>query len=145
MTMDHIIKEASGTPEWDISLGTNLTKTGLIYCEVLIVMELIIYAILFKHLHDHNLKAEKSNLGLSKEILNQRKRKNVISFVGEFISFVIECSVPILIQLMVAYNFNHSLPIIGPFLDFALVIAFFVSSPEIRRFYFNSNTVSPTC
>ena len=50
MAMDLIIQEASGTSEWEISFGTNLQKTGLFYCQIFVIFEIIAYTILFKRL-----------------------------------------------------------------------------------------------
>ena len=105
MAMDLIILEASGTSEWEISFGTNLQKTGLFYCQIFVISEIIAYAMLFKHLHDYNLEAEHRNLGISKEILKQRKRKNVVSFSGEFLFFTIEIAATTILQLIIKFKF----------------------------------------
>jgi hypothetical protein len=138
MRMDHILHEASGASKWDISVGINFMKTAIIYTQLFVLFEGIAYVILFKKLRDYNQKAENRNLGLSKKTLNRRNRKNVISFVGEFVSFIIESSCTITVA--VAYNstnyFVGSIPIIGMVFQAGLYITFFVASPELRRFYF---------
>ena len=138
MRMDHILHEASGASKWDISVGINFMKTAIIYTQLFVFFEGIAYVILFKKLRDYNQKAENRNLGLSKKTLNRRNRKNVISFVGEFVSFIIESSCTITVA--VAYNstnyFVGSIPIIGMVFQAGLYITFFVASPELRRFYF---------
>ena len=141
MLMDHILQEASGASKWDISVGTNFMTTAIIYIQLIVFLEGIAYVILFKKLHDYNQNAEHRNLGLSKETLNRRNRKNIISFVGEFVSFIIESSCSII--MAVAYNstnyFNGSIPMIGMVFQAGLIITFFVASPELRRFYFRYN------
>ena len=143
MVMDHILQQASGTSEWEISIGLQLYRTGLFYTQLIVLFEVIAYIILFKHLRDYNQKAAIKNLGLPKETLNRRKRKNVISFVGEFISFIIESSLQMILHLAIVYSFgNHfigSHPIIGMVFQTVLIVTFFVASPELRRFYFHCN------
>ena len=142
--MDHILQEASGASKWEISVGTNFMNTAIGYIQLIVFFEGIAYIILFKKLREHNQKAENRNLGLSKETLNKRNRKNVISLVGEFVSFIIECSCTIIMEI--AYNssnnFVGSIPIIGMVFQAGLMITFFVASPELRRFYFPKNTIS---
>ena len=99
MAMDHILQEVSGASKWEISIGTNFMTTAIIYIQLIVLLEGIAYVILFKKLHEYNQKAEHRNLGLSKETLNKRNRKNVISFAGEFVSFIIESSCSIIYQL----------------------------------------------
>ena len=141
MTMDHILQEASGASKWDLSVGTNFVTTAIIYIQLIVFLEGIAYVILFKKLRDYNQKAKDRNLGLSKETLNRRNRKNVISFVGEFVSFIIESSCTIIAAI--AYNstnyFVGFIPIIGMVFQAGLIITFFVASPELRRFYFCYN------
>ena len=54
MVMDEIIQEASGSTEWEISVGKMIINTAIFYLQVIIVFEVFAYIILFKHLHDHN-------------------------------------------------------------------------------------------
>ena len=99
MLMDHILQEASRASKWDISVGTNFMTTAIIYIQLIVFLEGIAYVILFKKLHDYNQTAENRNLGLSKETLNRRNRKNIISFVGEFVSFIIESSCSLIMAI----------------------------------------------
>jgi hypothetical protein len=141
MVMDHILQRASGTSEWEISFGLQLYRTGLFYTQLIILFKVIAYIILFKHLRDYNQRAAIKDLGLPKETLNRRKRKNVISFVGEFISFIVESSLQMILHVAIVYRFGINLigyhPIIGMFFQAVLIVTFFVASPELRRFYFN--------
>ena len=141
MAMDHILMKYSGTSDWAISLGTSFTRTGIIYCMLIIFFELVAYIILFKQLHTYNQELESKKLGLSKDILSKRKRKNIISFVGEFVSFIIEIVFGIVLQMALVFNsanyFSGFIPIIGMVVHSTLIIVFFMASPELKRFYFN--------
>ena len=142
MAMDHIIKKYSGTSDWTISLGTSFTTTAIIYCMIIVFFELMAYIILFKQLHTYNQELESKKLGLSKENLVKRKRRNIISFVGEFVSFIIEIIFAIVLQMVLVFNsanhFSGFIPIIGMGVHTALIIVFFMASPELKRFYFGS-------
>ena len=141
MAMDHILMKYSGTSDWAISLGTSFTRTGIIYCMLIVFFELVAYIILFKQLYTYNQELESKKLGLSKDILSKRKRKNIISFVGEFVSFIIEIVFGIVLQMALVFNsanyFSGFIPMIGMVVHSALTIVFFIASPELKRFYFN--------
>ena len=143
MAMDHILTKYSGTSDWTISVGTNFTTTAIIYCMIIILFELIAYIILFKQMHTYNQELESKKLGLSKESLYRRRRRNIISFVGEFVSFLIEIIFCTFVQLVVVYNsanhFSGFTPILGMVVQSALTIVFFMASPELKRFYFDYN------
>ena len=140
MAMDHILMKYSGTSDWTISVGTSFTTTAIIYCMIIILFELIAYIILFKQLHTYNQELESKKLGLSKESLSRRKRRNITSFVGEFVSFILEIIYGTFVQLVVVYNyFSGFTPILGMVVQSALTIVFFMASPELKRFYFDYN------
>ena len=132
MAMDHILTKYSGTSDWTITVGTNFTTTAIIYCMIIIFFELIAYIILFKQLHTYNQELESKKLGLSKE-----------SFVGEFVSFILEIIFCTFVQLVVVYNsanhFSGFTPILGIVVQSALTIVFFMASPELKSFYFDYN------
>ena len=141
MAMDHILMKYSGTSDWAISVGTSFTRTVILYCMLIVFVELVAYIILFKQLHTYNQELESKKLGLSKNILSKRKRKNIISFVGEFVTFIIEMVFGIVFQIVLVFNsanhfsgFSH---MFGMVVLSALTIVFFMASPELKRFYFN--------
>ena len=54
------------------------------------------------------------SVGLSKETLIKRKRKNIITFFGQFVGFIFEMIGVILMQLLIMTNDdNHSLSVSG--------------------------------
>ena len=79
--------------------------TAIIYIQFIVFFEGIAYIVLFKKLHDQDQKVENRSLGLTKETLNRRKRKNVIRLVGEIVSFIIESSCTII--MAIAYNSSN--------------------------------------
>ena len=141
MAMDHILMKYSGTSDWAISVGTSFTRTVVIYCMLIVFFEMVAYMILFKQLHTYNQELKSKKLGLSKDSLSKRKRKNIISFVGEFVSFIFEIIFGIVMQLVLVFNsanhFSGFIPIFGMVVHSALTIVFFMASPELKRFYFN--------
>ena len=143
MAMDHILMKYSGASDWTISVGTNFTTTAIIYLMIIIFFELTAYIILFKQLHTYNQELECKKLGLSKESLFRRRRRNIISFFGEFVSFILEIIFCIFVQLVVVYNsanyFSGFVPILGMVVQSALTIVFFMASPELKSFYFDYN------
>ena len=145
MDMDHVIKKASGTSQWNIDVSINFTHVSIAYLQVLIIFELVAYFILFWHMKKYNEKLEKGNgkniLNISEEIFRQRKRKNVITFVGQFSCFIVEIVVSVIVQILTVYHGsnvgNGLVPILFISSSAILSTAFIMASPEIRRFYFN--------
>ena len=112
----------------------------VIYSMLIVLFELIAYIILFKQFHAYNQELENKNLGLSKESLIRRKRKNIVRFVGEFVSFIIETTFVIVMPLALANLLISGLiPLFGMVAQSALTIVFIMASPELKRFYVDSN------
>ena len=105
-----------------------------------IASELVAYIILFRDFYIYTERLRKSKtLGLKEEILNDRKRKNIINFAGQFVTFIIEIFAATVAQFVILYHGNNS------FNDIALTLSmfgtalstltFFLASPELKRFY----------
>ena len=145
MDMDHVIKKASGISQWNIDVSINFTIVSIAYLQVLIIFELMAYLILFWHMKHYNETLEKRNgkniLNISEAIFRQRKRKNVITFVGQFACFIVEIVVSVIVQILTVYHGsnvgNGLLPVIFISSSAILSTTFIMASPEIRRFYFN--------
>ena len=72
--------EITETPEWLISSRIPFVAIGIVLVQIFIVGELIIYLILFKDQYEHNKELQNGkSLGLSKDNLQKRHRKNVQS------------------------------------------------------------------
>ena len=145
MAMDHIIQEATKTSQWTISVGRNFIHSTIIICQFFIIAEIIAYFILFHDFYTHNesLKIKKPLL-ISINTLNKRKRRNVVTLFGQFISFLIESTCAIIIHISEMYLSSNTFSIVFPpfgivFFAF-LTFTFFMASPELKRFYFSKKT-----
>ena len=143
MDMDHVIKKASGTPQWNIDVSINLSIVSIAYLQLLFIFEFMAYLILFWHVkrYNENLQRDGNLLNISEKTFNQRKRKNVITFVGQFACFIAEILVSVILQILTVYHGsnvgNGLLPVIFISSSAILSTTFIMASPEIRRFYFN--------
>ena len=143
MDMDLIIKMASGTSQWHIDVSINFTIVAIAYLQVLIIFELVAYLILFWHMkrYNENLQRGGNLLNISEKVLDQRKRKNVITFVGQFACFIVEIMVSVILQILTVYHGSNAGNGLVPFVFISssaiMTITFIIASPEIRRFYFN--------
>ena len=143
MDMDLIIKMASGTSQWNIDVSINFTIVAIAYLQVLIIFELVAYLILFWHIkrYNENLQRGGNLLNISEKTLDQRKRKNVITFVGQFACFIVEIMVSVILQILTVYHGSNAGNGLVPFVFISssaiMTITFIIASPEIRRFYFS--------
>ena len=143
MDMDHVIKKASGTSQWNIDVSINLHIVSIAYLQLLIIFEFMAYLILFWHMkrYNENLQRNGNLLDISEKTFEQRKRKNVITFVGQFACFIVEIMVSVILQILTVYHGSNAgnglVPPIGIFGSAILAITFIIASPEIQRFYFN--------
>ena len=143
MDMDHVIKKASGTSQWNIDVSVNFMHVSVAYLQVLIIFELVAYLTLFWHMkhYNENLESYGNLLNISEKAIYQRKRKNVITFVGQFACFIVEIVVSVIVQILTVYHGSNAgnglVPVLFISSSAILSAAFIVASPEIRRFYFN--------
>ena len=77
-----------------------------------------------------------NSLGLSKETLERRQRKNVVTLYGQCFSFAIELFATIFITAMIHFNISVGGPGIRAFFSLLLVFSYFLASPELKRFYY---------
>ena len=127
----------TGEPEsdWKITLGKEIQNSVVALSQIFIVVELLMYVILFRHVYCYNkeLKNGKS-LGLPADTLLIRQKKNVINIFGQCLSFSIETICTLFISVAIQLNFTtFNVRILG---NTFLVTSYFVALPELRRFYF---------
>ena len=96
---------------------------------------------MFYDVYCHNEALKNGNsLGLSIHTLNQRKRRNVITLVGQFFAFIIEITGAMIILLVFMYNgtddFVGIVPALKLFGAALWTVTFFLASHELREFYF---------
>ena len=79
----------------------------------------------------------------SLQAIKSRTKKNVITLTGQIISFVLEILIPLICELLLtkfgsnAYIIEPAgIPIIVIFGTTLIAVAQFITSPELRRFYF---------
>ena len=143
MDMDHVIKKALGTSQWNIDVSINFTIVCIAYLQLLFIFEFMAYLILFWHMkrYNENLQRGGNLLNISEKVLDQRKRKNVITFVGQFACFIVEIMVSVILQILTVYHGSNAGNGLVPFVFISssaiMTITFIIASPEIRRFYFN--------
>ena len=121
--------------EWKITLGKEIQNSVVALSQIFIIVELLMYIILFRHVYCYNkeLKNGKS-LGLPADTLLKRQKKNVITIFGQCLSFVIESLGTFFISVAIHLNFTtFYVRILG---NTFLVASYFVALPELRRFYF---------
>ena len=107
----------------------------IFYLRSFVLAEFTIYIFLFYHLYHHTEDLKKFQLlGISTKSLNQRHTKNIISFFGQFVLFVIEIAITVIPQLF------GNWVVIPAFLmsKAVLTIAFILVSPELRQYCFRS-------
>ena len=79
----------------------------------------------------------------SLQAIKSRTKKNVITLTGQIISFAFEISIPLICELLLTkFGSNANIiepagiPIIIIFGTTLIAVAQFLTSPELRRFYF---------
>ena len=89
--LDDTIAKVSGKSDLEISLGKKFQTTVIVYSQLFIVIEFIIYIILFMDACNHNQELMYGNLlGISQDSLRKRKKKSVITLFGQCLCFFIE-------------------------------------------------------
>ena len=143
MDMDQVIKKTLGTSQWNIDVSVNFSIITIAYLQLLFIFEFMAYLILFWHVkhYNENLQRNGNLLNISEKAFNQRRRKNVITFVGQFACFIAEILVSVILQILTVYHGSNAGNGLVPLLAISgaaiLSMTFIIASPEIRRFYFN--------
>ena len=92
------------------------------------------------HVHDNEMKKEgkkpENLMGISNDALKNRRRRNIITLSGHFLSFVVETTYVIIYVFLMEFDNSTHIHIFNSFFPALLVFTFFLSSPELRRFYF---------
>ena len=130
--------------EWTILTSEKVTNVVLIYLQIFVVFEFIAYVIIFCHLSQYNedMKKEGNQLGLSNDVIRKRKRCNIISFGGQFFSFIVEIVTTIVFHIFIVnHDNNTNIPALAITGGTVLILTYFIASPELRRFYFTKNII----
>lgn len=134
-----VILKYQGTPEETIQFGRRLLFTAFFIGECAMVTELIIYVDLFKFQNRHNQQLSKDKI-VTPEQIQKRYRKNVITLSGQGLTFLVRIGLTMLAHFLLTVTSNDfirpaSFPIWRIIIGSVHEIAYFWSSPELRRFY----------
>ena len=80
-------------------------------------------------------------MGISNDISENRRRRNVITLSGQFFSFVLETIYMIIYLFLIEFDIVIYINVIHASFTALLTFTFFLSSPELRRFYFMKSNV----
>ena len=134
--MVSVIQSYNGLSSDDINLGPFLIQMSILIAQIQILTELGIYIVIFWTLYNAN---QTPKLGLTKDTINKRNRKNVITLSGQVISFFIETLCAIIMSSLYS-GFELVEPAaVTPMLVIAssiISVSQIVTSPELRQFYF---------
>ena len=131
---DYMIQE--NIPESNMKTGKTIQLGVNVHGMIFVITEFVCYIILFLHLKKHNKSVFQS---LQKEVVNRRSRRNTITLVGNFVTFVIEILYSIFIHLILRFGAETFAPGVIPCIFMCvqalITVTQILTSPELRRFY----------
>ena len=152
--MGNILIMASGKSALEISTGIHVLGIVLFYIQLFGIAEFMAYIILFHHLYVHNENMttfNKQDLNINQEMsrqsINKRHQKNIISLAGQFGAFLIEIFLLIIIIIFQSKSIENfvkqylglkmvDLSFIIVHASKAIITMTFISaSPELRRYF----------
>ena len=80
-------------------------------------------------------------MGISNDTFENRQTRNVITLSGQFFSFVLETIFVVIYLFLDEFDVAIYLNVINVIFTALLTFTFFLSSPELRRFYFMKSNV----
>ena len=112
--------------------GKSLLHASILFGQSFIILEFICYLVLFFSLREQN----KSFINIVQEdVLKARTKKNTITLSGQAITFLVEVTFSILLQISVHFVFGlGALTVAGLVATGAITASQILSSPELRRF-----------
>lgn len=134
--------EIKAKHDHDTNAGEHALKIYVGFLQSLGLLEFLMYVYLFKTLWFHDQKMASS---VSEKIIKKRNKTNVITLSGQAWGFAIETITSIATNLLIALNFDSAFlqPQIAPFYyvmtSTALSVGQFVTSPDMRSFYWDSD------
>lgn len=146
MTMSHVVNQFEGTAETTIKLGMTIMAWNTLIALALIVFELVCYIQIFLELKRND---ERIGSALSQDILRYRKKRNVLSLSGQLIGFFLESMMATFIAVMLTFHknpmFDISIYPINLTISSAIVsLSQFLTSAELKRYYFNFRWLNPS-
>ena len=136
MEMEAMIRQSAGTSEKAIKLSKRKLLGINLFCTLCILFELIVYLKIYWTLRKND---EKMRKNISKEVYDNRRRKNVITLAGQAWSFGVEFLIGLLTNVLLAFKQSAYIDesifvlliIVGSTI---LSVLHVVSSPELRRY-----------
>lgn len=138
MEMGFIIKESQGTDQWTIRTGTRIMTSVTFGGQLLFILEMVCYAKIYLELYKNDQRIGKN---LTPDDILYRKKRNVITLSGQFMTFLIEILTSILMMVTLMFYKNYmvdaSLVAICHIVSNSfLSMSYVLTSPELKRHYF---------
>ena len=134
--MDIVIMEYMGSSMGEVFLGVKFTAAVFIIGQIINLMEICFYVKLFRFLYSHN---QSMVATVSANELGRRRKGNVTNLTGQAITFLVETSTVITVQVFLVAKQPMLEPAGFPaYLTLLLTLvnlAQFSASPELRRHY----------
>lgn len=137
--METTIRKYEGVAQETLDYGAMLTKMTVLGAQATILCEMSCYIYLYCYLFKHDRGMAST---VSRTELRRRQIGNAINLSGQAISFAIETLILTLTQILLLMGNSRYMPP-ASFICMMIVVAavnnvsLFVSSPELRRTYFN--------
>ena len=135
--MAHVLMQQT---EENKALGKQALQSLILMVQAFIVLELICYMIIYWSLR----KQDKSIIKFVQEdVLKKRAKKNAITFTGQVITFIVEVTYSMLMQVLIHYGTvggffePGALPCALMVVMAAIPSSEILTSPELRRFIFD--------
>jgi len=132
--MAHVIMKKT---EQEIQYGKEIIHAVILFAQSFVILEFVCYLVIYRSLGEKN----KSLLNIVQEdVLRTRAKKNTITLTGQAITFVVEVTYSILMQVMLHFGTlggffePGALPCFAVFVMGAVTASQVLSSPELRRF-----------
>lgn len=137
--MDEVIMKYQGTTDETMQTGQVLFHSVILIGQLSMITELIIYVNLFniQRRHNHNLSRDRT---IPQDQIQARHRKNVITLSGQGLTFLVRIFLAMLIHFLIYFRpagfiDPASFPMWRIIVGSMYEVTYFLSSPELRRFY----------
>ncbi len=132
--MAHVLMKQS---EEQKENGKHLLHSSILFCQAFVILEFVFYVVLFFSLREKNKSFFKI---VQQDVLEKRAKKNTITFTGQAITFIVEVTYIILMQLLIQFGkvggfFEPGILPCCMMAAMAIITSSqILASPELRRF-----------
>ena len=139
--VSEVINLYNGADEDSIKVGQKMTFLALVLAQVVILMELACYVVLFNWKKRDN---QFSLTPMSKNLAKRNNRQNTITLTGQAVAFAIETIYAILLIILRKtvdweYLKHGFMPIYANFAWFVITMTTIITSNEMREFLLRGN------